>query len=57
MDDPTDPRTNRPAYTDIPPASRHDGSIEGFRRQRRLALRRDLEGEEAAREGETRRTH
>ena len=38
--------TRRPAYSDIPPSKRHDGSIEGYRRQRRQALQRRMASEE-----------
>jgi hypothetical protein len=46
----------RPAYTDIPPSKRHDGSIEGYRRQRRLALQRRLASEALVPVRETGRT-
>lgn len=45
MTQPTGAR-RRLAYTDIPARKRHDGSLEGYRRQRRLlsSRRQDAEG-------------
>lgn len=48
--------TRRPAFTDIPPSKRHDGSIEGYRRQRRQALQQRMANEEPTRTREPERT-
>jgi hypothetical protein len=35
----------RPAFTDLPPSKRHDGSLDAYRRQRRPALQKRHAGE------------
>lgn len=37
--------SRRPANDELPPQKRHDGSLDGYRRQRRLVLQRRLADE------------